>query len=745
MRGEQIKNRRKSQRGEPSSVTLPSVVASRDDSREASMSNVTRRALRVYMALSELRPQSGDVLDALIPFFEPVLALMNGKVFDPQLLAKGAQKLYRWRINRDIAESFIPRLMKKGYLKRRANGVYVVNFQQAGDGRKIEDISNILEKIIDEFEQFPPRVTDLLNYHRTREELTEILIRFLLSLDAYGEAAFAAQVDRLVSDEERQVLDQLEEGGRPLPNDDRYMSARFVKFMCTKKPEYVPHFARLASIALLTEVVEDFVKPVQPVTNVQLTIVLDGPVALDYLGCSGKQPQEDVRSIIDALRGIGCAIVVYPMTVVEMQDNLNTMLNNPHNKRHGYTHEAMVSGEVIESYVQTVARDPERALEGVKIPVRAITLDQFPNQHQWFDHERHEDFLSSVRWGNDIAAREHDTAALALTMRLREGRHSSDLFRCRYVFVTRNPTFERVSRKYCLDSHLINQTQTGPVIHLRELATLAWLRTGLGAAAQQIPKAHLLATCDHVLRARMEVQEAVAAKIKEVTPENLEQFELLIQDQRSIRRLADETLNDERVVTSENANQLLDAMRQATIEEEKASMQATISADRQRMDRRHKADLSALRDAQTRADVAASALATAQTRELNRISRAISRTNKWLQAIDVIVLALLLLLGGFAAYDWLTGADLKQYLAWKVVAGIAGLVGLYHLIAHVRQRPLLGTSSLLNWLGRRLVALFLKEADVEDFDIDKQLEFLGGRVHRKVGAPAPNSEDFSLH
>ena len=72
----------------------------------------------------------------------------------------------------------------------------------------------------------------------------------------------------MASEEERQVLDQLEEGGKPLPNDDRYMSARFVKQMCTEKPEYVPHFARLASIALLTEVVEDFVKPTQPATNV---------------------------------------------------------------------------------------------------------------------------------------------------------------------------------------------------------------------------------------------------------------------------------------------------------------------------------------------------------------------------------------------------------------------------------------------------------------------------------------------
>jgi len=45
--------------------------------------------------------------------------------------------------------------------------------------------------------------------------------------------------------------------------------------------------------------------------------------ALDYLGCSGKQMQDDVLSIVDALRGIGCTIVVFPMAIGEIQ-------NQPH-------------------------------------------------------------------------------------------------------------------------------------------------------------------------------------------------------------------------------------------------------------------------------------------------------------------------------------------------------------------------------------------------------------------------------
>jgi hypothetical protein len=88
-------------------------------------------------------------------------------------------------------------------------------------------------------------------------------------------------------------------------------------------------------------------------------------------------------------------------------------------------------------------------------------------------------YPSSKEVGPQIAAREHDATCATLVMRMREGKHSSDVFKCRFVMATRNPTFVKHARGYCLQSHMINQTQEGPVIHQRELATTAWLRTGL--------------------------------------------------------------------------------------------------------------------------------------------------------------------------------------------------------------------------------------------------------------------------
>jgi hypothetical protein len=127
------------------------------------MSTVTRHALRVYSALSGLKGSGDDVLDALIPFFEPILEVMNGKIFDPRLFAVGVQKLYRWRFTADIAEHFIPRLLRKDYLIRHAasagKAVYTVKFSPQPPSTENLPVSELLKQIVDEFVKFPARIS----------------------------------------------------------------------------------------------------------------------------------------------------------------------------------------------------------------------------------------------------------------------------------------------------------------------------------------------------------------------------------------------------------------------------------------------------------------------------------------------------------------------------------------------------------------------------------------------------------
>jgi hypothetical protein len=151
--------------------------------------------------------------------------------------------------------------------------VWLVRYDDPADNAPPAIVA-AFERIIDEFGKFPPRVTDLLSYKKSRDELKDILVRFLVMMDVSGEGAFAPQLGEMEpGTEARELVSKLEEGGRPLDPNDRYMCARFVQHLMKRRPKFVPHLIRLSSIGLLAEVVEDFLKPTHTEAKTDLTIV----------------------------------------------------------------------------------------------------------------------------------------------------------------------------------------------------------------------------------------------------------------------------------------------------------------------------------------------------------------------------------------------------------------------------------------------------------------------------------------
>lgn len=704
------------------------------------MSNVTRRALRVYAALNELKGNENDVLDALIPFFEPILALMNRKVFDPYVFSAGVRKLYRWRFTGDIASTFIPRLERKGILKRRAQAgqeaIWVVDFTDPnGDGASPE-ILTAFEKIIDEFEKFPPKVTDLLSYKKTREELKDILIRFLVMMDTSGEGAFAPQLGDLEpGTEARSLIGQLEEGGRPLDPNDRYMCARFVQHLMKHKREFVPHLTRLSSIGLLAEVVEDFLKPTSVETKTDLTVILDAPIALDLLGCSGKALKDDIETVVTALKKVGASFIVFPISCTEMQHNLRSMLSLPIEQRRGYTHNALIRKEVPLDYVTAVANSPERALDNIGITVRQIAMDTFPHTHRYFTEAQYEDFLNSIDWGNNINARDHDATCFALTVRLREGKQNSDVFKTRFAMVTRNTKFVSHARNYALRSRIINSMQEGAIIHARDLATTAWLRTGLGAD-ETIPRGHLIATCDRVLQVKPEVRSALAHQLALVTPERLEQLNLLLQDARSVQKLADQTLNNENAVTSENAEQLLEVMRQATAEELREKHQAELAIERQAAAaslaserqttaaslERASSEVSRLTDQVTALQLKEAQALALREGQLQGIVNGVNRSAQW---IEFGLVGVLLVLGLAGALNFFTNYFTGHWI-WNVILMLAGAASFARLVFGLLERPMPALATLLNRFCRSRADKKLSEIGLPN-EVAR-LEYKAGRI-----------------
>ena len=642
------------------------------------------------------------------------------------------RKLYRWRFTGDIAAQFVPRLERKGYLRKEAETrdgtVWVVQYTLPKEAES-KSILGALKSIIDDFEGFPPRVTDLLSYDRTREQLEDILIRFLVSMDSVGEGAYSPELGELdPGGSTTDLLSQLEEGGRPLEPDDRYMCARFVRHIIKEKPEVVTHLVRLASIALLTEVVEDFLKPVQVADKSDLTILLDAPIALDYLGCSGYALKDDIQTVILSLQAIGVKVIVLPASCAEMQRNLRSMLALTPNQRHGYTHNALIRREIDIDFVKAVSNNPERALEAKGITVRPLSLDSFPHSHRFFSEEQYEDFLSSIHWGNFVPAREHDATCAALVMRLREGQHSSDLFKCRYAMVSRNPSFARHARKYCVQNRMLSEIQEGPVVYQRELATAAWLRTGLGAD-ESIPRGHLIATCERVLQVRPEVRNALASQLARITPERLEQLNVLMQDSRSMQKLADETLNNENVVTAENAEHLLKVMREATASELQEKYDAQLAAEKRAYEDQIERDQKQMASMQETLDSYNQKELELKEHNDRMLDGLIKGVNQRARIVEFSTLGAMLLVAVAGAINYFSGLFATSTI-WNIFLLVLGVVSLIRLAYGVLERPMPGLVTLLNLYTRSSTQRQITRLGLQAYATRAALEYKGGRVTR---------------
>ncbi|MDE2630556.1 MAG: cell envelope integrity protein TolA, partial [Alphaproteobacteria bacterium] len=619
------------------------------------------------------------------------------------------------------------------------------------------ELHAVIEKILDQFKTFPSRINDLLHFSRSRSDLEDILIRFLVSLNAYTEDFFRLNIQQLDTEApEGILLSGFEEGGHQLTHEERYIAARFVKDIVSTQPEFVPYLVRLASIGLLTEVVDDFVKPTARAENSNLAIFLDAPMAQHYLGLSGYELQAEVRSVLDSLKAIGCQLMMFPESCNEIARNLSSMLALTFIQRHGYTHEAMRRGQVSEEYVIAVRNNPEKAVEDAGISIRNITIEKYPNLHPFFPAETYEDFLAAITWVQEVAPREHDAKCMTMIMRLREGRSSADLFGCRYVFATNNPAFAKKSRVYCLQSHMIQERQWGPVVHIRDLATIAWLRTGLDAA-DVVPRGFLVGVCEQVLRVRPEVTEAVHQKLAEATPDKIPQYELMLSDQRSVRALMDQTFGDPTVVTENNVPRIFDRMRRAIVEEVTEAAEARLKREKQQHEEalaairsqlesivaEHKAEkvkqdtqIAEQSETLSKAEADATALKErlkrARADDVRRFNELLNQNNKVIFGTEIAFLGTIIvacvIASTNAAFSWYE--PIAHNAAVIGATLLVGVLSTYCLVFTLLGKPIAGIGSLLNAFGQWLIDVRATGRVSDEFiqECRDTIQFVNGRA-----------------
>lgn len=530
---------------------------------------LSSKSIRVFSAIEALRENKRDIRHALAALFEPDIAKFHGTVFDPLKISNEINSQYRLGITSDVIGGFVDIFLELDWIEpitlHDATAYTVKCEPQSEVPSDLEKFKERADQIAKEFRQFIEKISPLSQVQKSDSELVDELIDWLMLLDRANEDNIKTAVktykvgNKLVSDFENSNDGQTY-------SESEFLSARFIDHLFKSESDHIQFLIELGEVGLITEVVRDFQRPLSSTKRTDLAVYLDAPLALDYLGLSGRAQQQSVESVLNGLVGIGGSVRIFRTSVNEMQSALQGVLGRLATERTGPTADAIRRREVYEPFVRQVSVKPDTYLNEKNISIIEDDLDSFPGQHVFFSKNAYELLYSQISWIREDAARNHDATIATLAMRKRAGAKSGDLFDVKHVVLTRNPKFPQLTRRIAREHNYIGPNHVGPVIHHRQLATAIWLRAG----AQQdsdIPRRYILSSCRRVLTLRKNIVEKIHHLKDGLSEDQAQQLELLLMEDRSAQALMDKTLGSANIIDSSNIPILLEEMRKAQISE----------------------------------------------------------------------------------------------------------------------------------------------------------------------------------
>jgi hypothetical protein len=503
---------------------------------------------RICLLASAAIKDSADPSDALVVLLSAPLSLFHGQLFEPAAFVERIKEQYGWLISIDAIEFFIPKLRAQGWLESRsdfpARGPYYVNLPEPDtEGLQAVDTRAALMELGGAFQAFAADVSPISILPKDALEAGALLLRYVVDTSAPLEK-------------------------EPLRNEEDYLCARFVDEVNRKKLPLRETLSSLAAVGFLFRVADEIGHPTKR-RKVKLSVVIDGPILLDFLGTAGATRAEASRDLFESLRVIGATPVTFAHCIEEAQDILRMILKAQPRDRYGPTGDALRKGLVHENVLRNLLNGFDVAVRSHGIQILPDTHEFLPQSHQYFDKDRADGLAGVITWHDNDNARYRDVDTAVLTIRRRAAHRTSDLFDSRFVCVTSNDAFAGATRRYLQEISYYNNRQVPPVVTLRELAARVWLEIGNKEKEDRlkIPQSQLLLSCDRALRYNRKVVEKAKTELAKVRPEQLTQFEMLLEVPRSARAVMDAALNNEKYVSGDNIEQLVEAAIQAAGEE----------------------------------------------------------------------------------------------------------------------------------------------------------------------------------
>ena len=456
-------------------------------------SRINRSTVRIFGSLSALGKGSGDKLEQLLPFFDPILREFEGKEFQPDEIANRFNEVYGWKCTSDIVESFVEYFEKYDWIECSTQfsnthvKKYIVNMPNSEElGNQQESINSKLHYFAQKFKGFIDSNPFSTDPNKDVDYYKNLLLKWLLISESFDPQNISnPTVDS--SDDPTSMNDNDKKVYLWLDEHEKLLCARFVKHINKTNQNDIESLVKIASVALLTEVVQGFAQPLNPVKSTKLIVYLDTPVAMEYLNVSGKFANENISVIMSELKRIGAKIRIFSQSIEEMKRVLKATMYR--DDPDGPTYSAIRRKEVLPSYVKSVIENPVGALQSKGVmEVNPKSISDKNNQKH-FNKNVKEDLYARLDFIKNPVARDHDVDITALAMRQRKGVHRKDIFENKVIVLTRNPALASSVHMFCVNNNIINDKKiVGPIIHQKTMALNLWLRSMTKKDDFTIPK-----------------------------------------------------------------------------------------------------------------------------------------------------------------------------------------------------------------------------------------------------------------
>lgn len=291
-----------------------------------------KRSVIAYSFLAQTTRGDGDLLQGLTPIFKPIAKSHANEKFDPEGFSKLLNDLYGIKVHNWAIEDLLPRLEAAGIVYKAKISDDLEQYFYSEIEAEFNDVNEKdISLITQSFVKFATPILESHNLPVDAEMLEDAFLTQLVDMDFIS---ILLKPDRSKDDSKspntislKKSQDQVtwEEAVSAKSKVD-VLSASFILEIYKTNTELYDLVMRVATGALLSEVILNIQDPEVNISLAGLSVILDTPFLMSLLDLSSKESHGFAKEICQQLRDKGAKIATFEHSVQELQNNLKAVI-----------------------------------------------------------------------------------------------------------------------------------------------------------------------------------------------------------------------------------------------------------------------------------------------------------------------------------------------------------------------------------------------------------------------------------